>query len=70
MPNKTVRGSQTTQPRAGKACGRSALRIEGRRFRRTALCVVAFALWLGLASNASGTRIQPGYSRYTRKLCT
>jgi hypothetical protein len=53
MPNKTVRGSQTTQPRAGKACGRSALRIEGRRFRRTALCVVAFALWLGLASNAS-----------------
>ncbi|MDE0887034.1 MAG: hypothetical protein OSB70_16050, partial [Myxococcota bacterium] len=53
MPDETARRIRNTQSSIGKAGGRSALRIEGRRFRRTALRVVAVALWLGLASTAA-----------------
>ncbi|MBC8340132.1 MAG: hypothetical protein H8E63_00535, partial [Proteobacteria bacterium] len=53
MSDETARGSWMTQSNVGKASGRSALRIEGRGFRRTALRVVAVALWLGLANTAA-----------------
>ncbi|HIG69919.1 MAG TPA: hypothetical protein EYQ46_07840, partial [Myxococcales bacterium] len=53
MPDETARRIRNTQSSIGKAGGRSALRIEGRRFRRTALRVVAVALWLGLANTAA-----------------
>jgi cysteine-rich repeat protein len=53
MSDETARGSWMTQSNVGKASGRSALRIEGRGFRRTALRVVVLALWLGLANTAA-----------------
>ena len=53
MPDETARRIRNTQSNVGKASGRSALRIEGRGFRRTALRVVAVALWLGLANTAA-----------------
>jgi len=53
MPDETARRIRNTQSSIGKAGGRSALRTEGRRFRRTALRVVAVALWLGLANTAA-----------------
>ena len=53
MSDETARGSWMTQSNVGKASGRSALRIEGRGFRRTALRGVVLALWLGLANTAA-----------------
>ena len=53
MSDETARGSWMTQSNVGKASGRSALRIEGRGFRRTAIRGVVLALWLGLANTAA-----------------
>ena len=53
MTVETVLSPQATPSRVENFCDRPTFRSEGGGFRRTAIFVVAFALWFGLAGTAA-----------------